>query len=146
MEKDGWLDQILLGILNLLNETWLGVAVAVGGGFIVAVLARTSPKKDWDFLKEGPANVLAGAFLLLAGLRSAPRLVLPKQNFVCDDGGTHCRFEADGPIQTVYDYTFGDFVREFAVSLVRDAVLALAGAAVGVAVAAVVLRHRKRRA
>jgi hypothetical protein len=145
MEKDGRLDQILLGILNLLNETWLGIVVAVGGGFVVALLARISPKKDWDYLKEGPGNVLAGAFLLLASLRSVPRLVFPKQNFVCDEGGTDCRFEADGPIQTVYDYSFGDFVREFVVSLVRDAALAFAAAAVGVAVATVVLRRRKRQ-
>lgn len=54
MEKGGWLDQILLGILNVLNHPLLAVVVALGGGFAVALLVRLSPKEDWELLKEGP--------------------------------------------------------------------------------------------
>lgn len=66
MEKGGWLDQLLLNVLGFLDQQWLGVAVAVVGGFGVAYLARRSPKQDWAFVREGPAAFLSGVFLVLA--------------------------------------------------------------------------------
>jgi hypothetical protein len=150
MEKDGWLDQFLLGILNVLNQPLLAVVVALGGGFAVALLARLSPKGDWEYLKEGPGAVLTGAFLLLAGIKAVPRLVLPETNFVCDrttgplgvpETGD-CRWTSSGTTHVVYDYTFGDFLREFASSLVLDVVLGGLGAALGILVAMIVRRRR----
>jgi hypothetical protein len=150
MEKDGWLDQLLLGILNLLNHPLLAVVVALGGGFAVALLARLSPKEDWEFIKEGPGVVLTGAFLLLAGIKSAPRLVLPETSFVCDrttgpfgiPETSNCRWTSTGTTHLAYDYTFGDFVREFISSLALEGVLGALGAGLGILVALIVRRRR----
>src|SRR5215207_4744179 len=146
MEKDGWLDQFLLGILNVLNHPVLAVVVALGGGFAVALLARLSPKEDWEYIKEGPGAVLTGAFLLLAGLKAVPRLVFPESHFVCDrttgplglpETGD-CRWTSTGTTHLVYDYSFGDFLRDLASSLVLDVVLGGLAAGLGILVATIV--------
>jgi hypothetical protein len=140
MEKDGWLDQALYAALNLLNQTWLGVVVAFVSACAVAYLARRSPKADWEYIRDGPDKLLSGAFLVLAGLKSTPRLVLPKSDFVCDTVidptlgipvQDNCRFVPQGSFEVVYDYTFGDMVREFLTSLVYSGVAALIGGGVG---------------
>jgi hypothetical protein len=150
MEKDGWLDQLLLGILNVLNHPLLAVVVALGGGFAVALLARLSPKEDWEFIKEGPGVVLTGAFLVLAGVKSAPRLVLPETDFVCDRTTGplgipvtgDCRLTSTGTTHVVHDYTFVDFLQEYFSSLGLELVLGGLGAGLGILVARIVRRRR----
>ena len=152
MEQGGWLDQIILGVLNVLNAPVVAVLVAVGGGFLVALLGRLSPKDDWSFIKEGPGRVLLVAFLLLAALRSTPRLIVPQGQFQCETTPgplglpqtTGCEYVTNGSIQVAYDYTLGDMARDFAVSLGQDVVLGALGAGLGIIVAAIVRRNRRR--
>lgn len=152
MEQGGWLDQLILGILNFLNAPALAVLVAFGGGLLVALLGRLSPKDDWSFIKEGPGRVLAAAFLLLAVLRTTPRLVVPQGRFVCESAPgplglpqtTGCEYVTDGTIHVAYDYTLADMARDFAVSLGQDAVLGAVGVGLGIIVAALVRRRRQR--
>ena len=150
MEKDGWIDQILLAILNVLNDPVLAVVVALGGGFAVALLARLSPKEDWEFIKEGPGNLLTGAFIALASIKGAPRLVLPETNFVCDhttgpfgipETG-NCRWTSAGTTHLEYDYTFVDFLHEFFSSLALEVILGALGAGLGI-LAAMIVRRRQ---
>jgi hypothetical protein len=146
VDKGGWLDQLLLGVLGFLNQRWLGLVVTLGGGFLVAYLARRSPKQDWAYIKEGPGAVLTGAFLLLAALKSVPRLAVPKTSFTCDHApgllgipeATNCRWISEGAVGMVYDYTLGDFAAEFFGGLLRDFVLGGLAYAAGFAVATAV--------
>jgi hypothetical protein len=140
MEKDGWLDQALYAVLNFLNQTWLGITVALVGAFAVAFLAKRSPGTDWEYIKDGPDKLLAGVFLLLAGLKTTPRFVLPTTHIACDtsvDPTTglpvtgDCRFVTEGTATFVYDYTLGDMVRDFLISLAYSGVAALLGGAAG---------------
>jgi hypothetical protein len=144
MEKDGWLDQAIYAVLNFLNQTWLGVIVALASGCAVAFLARRSPHEDWEFIRDGPDKLLLGAFLALAALKSAPRLVLPKSDFVCDAGvdptyglpvQTNCRFVANGDFEFVSDYTIVDMLKEFVTSAVISGACVAIGGAVGLLVA-----------
>jgi len=106
--------------------------VPIGGSFLVACLARRSPKNDWAFVKEAPSRVLTGAFLLLAACRSAPRLLVPTTTFSCDrvpgllgiPDATNCHWVTDGTLQVVDDYTLVDFLTEFFGSLLREAIWA----------------------
>jgi hypothetical protein len=151
VEKGGWLDQILLAILGFLNQSWLSVTVALVGGAVVAYLARVSPKNDWEYVRDGPGNVLSVAFLLLAAVKSAPRMVVPETSFVCDRTtgefgipvSTNCRAVTDGTVGFVYDYTLGDLVHDFFFSMVQEVVFGLIGAAVGVILATVVRWSRR---
>ena len=151
MEQGGWLDQIILGVLNLLNAPVVAVAVALGGGFLVALFGRLSPKDDWSFITEGPGRVLTVAFFLLAVLRSAPHLVVPKGQFECGTAPgplglpqtTGCEYVMDGTVHVAYDYTLGDMARDFAVSLGQDLVLGVLGTGIGIIVAAIVRRTRR---
>ena len=151
MEKGGWLDQILLGILGFLNQQWLAIAVALVGSCAVTYLARTSPKRDWEYLKEGPGNLLLGAFVLFAVVRSAPRLVIPKTTFGCERRpgafgipvSTDCRAVSSGTVHVVYDYTVVDLVRELVDSAVTDLVFGAGGVAAGFVVGTLVRRRRR---
>jgi hypothetical protein len=152
MEKDGWLDQLLLGILRFLTDPWLGMGVALVGGAAVAYLARVSPGPDWEFIKEWPGKALLGAFLLYSSLRSTPRLVMPEIEFLCDEGTgpfgstvtTNCRTELHGEVATVQDYTLLDTARDFALSFAQETAVGLVGAGLGLLVARSVLRARSR--
>ena len=154
MEKDGWLDQLLMAVLGFLNQTWLSIAVALVGGAVVAYLARLSPKKDWEFISDWPGRILFGAFLLLANIKSVPRLVLPETNFVCDKElgefgipvSTNCRWITEGTVHTVQDYTLGDWFSDFLSAILQDAVFGAIGAAVGFLVGTLVLRSRRAAA
>jgi hypothetical protein len=154
MEQGGWLDQIILGILNFLNAPVVAVLVAVGGGFLVALLGRLSPTDDWSFIKEGPGRVLAVAFLLLAVVRSTPHLIVPHGQFECDSipgplglpQTTGCEYVMEGTVHVAYDYTLDVMARDFAVSLVQDVVLGAVGAGLGIIVAAMIRRSRQRAA
>jgi hypothetical protein len=153
VEQGGWLDQFLLSVLGLLNARWLEVLVAVGGSFVVACLARLSPKQDWAFVKAGPGRVLTGAFLLLAGVRSAPRLLVPTTTFSCErvpgllgiPETTNCHWTTHGTLKGVDDYTFVDFWTEFLGSLLREAIWGAVGLAAGFLVATLVLRRVRGR-
>jgi hypothetical protein len=155
VQQGGWLDRLILSVLDFLNQPWLGITVALAGSFAVALLARLSPKDDWEFIRQGPDRLLTGAFVVLAGLKSAPRLVLPKQSLVCDRSTldpllripirTDCHFVSDGPIRTVYDYTFGDMVREFLLSLLQSVVWGAVGTAAGLLTALLLTRLTRPR-
>ena len=150
MEENGWLDQILVGVLGFLNQPWLAITIAIGGGFAVAYLARKSPKNDWEFIQEWPSGVLTGAFVVLACAKSAPRLVLPTTRYSCDrvpgplgiPVTANCHWITDGTLHTVQDYTMADLLRDFFASLVQDAVFTAVGASAGIVVAVMVLRRR----
>jgi len=150
---DNWFDQAVLFVLNVLNEPWLTGSVAVGTGLIVAYLARRSPKGDWEYIKEGPAQILGGAFVLLALIKVAPRAVTPTFKLSCDrvpgplgiSVNGNCRW-ITGPFYEKSTYGFGDAARDFLVSSIQDEVLSAAGTAAGIAVAVLVLRHRNRGA
>jgi hypothetical protein len=150
VEKGGWLDQILLAVLGLLNQSWLSITVALVGGAVMAYLARVSPRNDWEYLREGPGKVLSVAFLLLAAVKSAPRLAIPETRFVCDrvpgefgiPVSTNCRTVTEGTVGVVYDYTLGDMVYDFFFSMVQEVVFGLIGAAIGIIAATVVRRSR----
>ena len=140
MEKNGWLDQALYAVLNFLNQTWLGISIALVSAFAVAFLAKRSPGSDWEYIKDGPDKLLSGAFLLLAALKSGPRLVLPKGDFVCDSVmdptlgipvKENCRYVTDSSLTVVYDYTIGDMIKEFLTSLAYSGACALIGGAAG---------------
>ena len=149
MQQDGWLDQAIYAVLNFLNEPWLGIVVPFVTAGVVAYLARRSPKQDWEYIREGPDKVLTAAFVLLAGVRSTPRLVVPTSHFVCDEGVddlgfptvSRCRFETAGSVHTVIDYTFGDFVREMLTSVVTSVVVGAFGGAAGWLIARVLIRR-----
>jgi hypothetical protein len=139
VEKGGWLDQILLGILSFLNQPWVGITVGLGGSILVAFLARLSPKRDWEYISEGPGKLLAYAFIAYAFLRSVPRLVMPKSTFVCDrqpgpfgiPQTTNCHFVTSGRMHFEYDYTLLDFGKDVLFSIVQDIVFGSAGFVVG---------------
>ncbi len=144
MEKGGWLDQILLGVLGFLAQPWLSIVVALVGGAVVAYLARSSPKTDWEFIKEWPGGVLFGAFVLLAGVKvSAPRLIPAEYHIECDSPDIFCGFVVDRQMRYVYDYTVLDYVRDFAISLVQDLIFGGLGFLVGMVIARVVLGRRR---
>jgi hypothetical protein len=142
MEKGGWLDQIILLVLGVLTNRWLGYAVAFFGSLAVAYLARRSPKADLAYLQEGAVYVLAGAFLVSASLRSVPRLVLPESRFVCDRSGPfrslNCRSESVGEFRTVIDYSFLDMLRDYGLSLLQEALIGAIGALCGIGIALLV--------
>jgi len=151
VEKGGWLDQILLAVLSFLNQSWLSITVALVGGGLVAFLARVSPKNDWEYLREGPGKVLSVAFLLLAAVKSAPRLAVPDFHFVCDrvpgefgiPVSTNCRTVTEGTVGVVYDYTLADLAHDFFFSMVQEVVFGLIGAAVGIILATIVRWSRR---
>lgn len=146
MGKDGWLDQVLVGVLNFLNQTWLSIAVAFVGGLLVAFLARRAPGQDWAYIKDGPGNLLLSAFLLLAALKSIPRFVLPKTSFTCDQAPgplgfpvtTNCGPVSVGRPHFEGGYSLREFVRDYTVSLLQDLVYGGLGALVGIALATLV--------
>ena len=146
MEKDGWLDQALMATLTFLNQTWLSITVALMGGFLVAFLARRAPGEDWAYIKDGPGNLLTGAFLLLAGLKSVPHFVLPKTSFACDTTpgplgiptNSNCRMVSEGTAHYEVGYTFGNFFRDIGVSLLIDLIYGGLGVLLGIAVATLV--------
>jgi hypothetical protein len=148
VEKGGWLDQILEAVLAVLTNRWLGYIVAFVGGAVVAYLARRSPKRDWEYIKEGPGKVLLGAFVVTAALRSTPRLILPETRFVCDEvtgpfglpETSNCRFESEGEFKTVVDYTFGDMIKDLAWGALQEFIIGGIGAAVGLLIAIAVPR------
>ena len=151
VDKGGWLDQLLLAVLGFLNQPWLSIGVALVGGAAVAYLGRVSPKNDWEYISEWPGRVLLGAFVVLANIKSVPRLVFPAWHFVCDKVpgefgipvSTDCHWESEGTIHTVQDYTFGDWAHDFFGSLVQDAILGLVGAGVGFLIGTIVVRSRR---
>lgn len=149
MER-GWLDTALLALLEFLDNPWLSVIVPVGGGLALGYLARRSPRRDWDRITELPGKVLFGVFLVLAAIKSLPRLVVPSASFLCDREPsplsgilveTNCRLATAGTFQTVYDYTLGDYLRDFVVFIARDCVLGVIGLLIGIAFATVVTRR-----
>lgn len=156
MEKDGWLDQALLAVLSVLTNHWLGILLALVAGTLIAYLGRIRPGNDWRFfLDDVREAILGGAFLLSAGLKSAPRLVLPKTHFVCDetttpalDGllelpvRTNCRWESSGQIHSVVDYGLGDAARDFFMSLLQEGTAFGVGLGIGRAVAMLALSKR----
>jgi hypothetical protein len=151
MEKGGWLDQILIGVLNFLNEPWVSNTVVVVAAFLVAYFAVVSPKEDdWSLLREGAGKILFGAFVLLAMLKSGPRLIIPESHYVCDrepgalgiEVSTNCRFETQGTFRTVYDYSILDFIKDFYTSVFYELVFGAVGALAGLLCAMLVMRGR----
>lgn len=145
MEKDGPVDQVLLAVLGFLAHPALGMSVVFVGALLVAYLGRIRPGHDWAPIKEWPGAVLGGAALLLAGLRGAPRYVSPEYDFTCTkilgDFGvprtTDCAFDVTSPGRLEYDYTFGEYVWDFFVSLVQEGVVGALGVGAGVLVSRV---------
>ena len=77
---------------------------------------------------------------MLAALKSVPRLVLPKGDFVCDTSidptigipvTKNCRYVTNGSLTVVYDDTFSDMIKEFLTSLAYSGACALIGGAAG---------------
>jgi hypothetical protein len=117
--------------------SWLGGAFTATAAVVVAVLARLSPKRDWEFIKDGPAYVLLGLSVLTA-------LVLPL--FVpAPDYGT-CAFDQyldhiqTGAVETPCPVTaqlpavipwVNSFIRIFIVSPVQDIPFELGGVGLG---------------
>lgn len=148
MEKGGWLDQILEAVLAVLTNRWLGYLVAFVGGAVVAYLARRSPKRGWEYITEGPGNVLLGAFVVSAVVRSTPRLILPETRYVCDKTTglfglpetSNCRFKSEGELRTVVDFTFGHMMKDFAWGALQELIIGGIGATVGFLIALAVPR------
>ena len=163
MEQGGWLDQLIMAVLGFLNQPWVTIVVSADTGLAVAYLARAAPPKGargraearehWAFIKERPSAFLAGAFMIYSALRTAPRLVLPSSHFACEwttkPPGIpvqECRWVTEGRVGLAYDYTLGQWARDFGTSLLQEAVFGLVGAAVGFLLATIVVRRRRRTA
>lgn len=153
MEQGGWLDQVILGILQFVTQSWVELVVGLGGGVALAVLARLSPRRDWEEITGMPGKALVFAVLLLASLKSVPRAVFPTTTLRCDDvPGTlgipqkSCHFVAAAQSNPGPDFTLLDMIREIFVSVGRDALLALIGWALASLVLTAVLRLRGRPA
>jgi len=151
VEQGGWLDQLILGTLQFVTQSWVELVVGLGGGFALAVLARLSPRRDWEEVTGLPGRALLGAVWLLAFLKTVPRLVVPKTTLSCDDVAgpfgipqKSCHFTTTGTFHTVQDFTVLDAITEIVESVARDALLALAGWGLGWVVMTVLLRMRRR--
>jgi hypothetical protein len=142
VEKGGWLDQLLAAVLGFLTNPWLSAVVAFVGAAVVACLARLSPKKDWDYIKEGPGRFLFFAFILFYGAQvGVPRYVPPVYDFACSTPDSGCDVVAK-PGYFAYDYTAGNFWRDLGISFLQDLIVGGLGVLVGIVVARAVLARR----
>jgi hypothetical protein len=143
LEKDGWLDQILLGTLGFLTEPWLTMGVAFVAAAVVAYLARRSPNPDWEYISEGAGRVLFGAFILLNVVRLATPTYVPADFDVqCTEAG--CDYVMVSPSQFYYEYTLGKFWLDLLTSNVQDVIAGGIGFLVGRGIARMALGPRAR--
>jgi hypothetical protein len=141
VEKDGWLDQVLLGTLGFLTEPWLTIGVAFVAAAVVAYLARRSPDPDWKYISEGAGRVLFGAFILLNVVRLATPTYVPADfDLRCTAAG--CDYVMVSPSQYYYDYTLGRFWLDLLISNAQDVIAGGIGFLVGRGVARMTLGPR----